>query len=43
MDGERSVSELPPPSLGEHTDEVLASLTIEPDELARLRSEGVVA
>jgi formyl-CoA transferase len=43
MDGERSDSELPPPSLGEHTDEVLASLTIEPDELARLRSEGVVA
>jgi formyl-CoA transferase len=43
MDGERSDSELPPPSLGEHTDEVLSSLTIEPDELARLRSEGVVA
>jgi formyl-CoA transferase len=42
IDGERADSELAPPSLGEHTDEVLTEI-LEPNELARLRSEGVVA
>jgi len=31
-----------PPLLGEHTDEVLAELGIEGDEVARLRAQGVV-
>jgi formyl-CoA transferase len=42
LDRERADSELAPPSLGEHTDEVLAKI-VEPNELARLKSEGVVA
>jgi crotonobetainyl-CoA:carnitine CoA-transferase CaiB-like acyl-CoA transferase len=31
-----------PPELGEHTAEVLASIGIDDDELARLRADGVV-
>lgn len=42
FDGARADSDLPPPRLGEHTDEVLASLGVGPDEAARLRSEGVI-
>jgi len=42
MDGERADSDLPPPSLGEHTSEVLEELGIAPAELARLRGQGVV-
>lgn len=33
----------PPPLLGEHTDEVLRSLGISPEEIARLRRKGVLA
>lgn len=33
----------PAPSLGQHTDEVLAELSLPPAEIARLREEGVVA
>lgn len=43
MDGERADSGLAPPLLGEHTNEVLESLVLEPDELDRLKAEGVVA
>lgn len=43
IDGARADSELPPPGLGEHTDEVTASLGLEPHELAQLKSEGIVA
>ena len=43
MDSRRADSDLPPPGLGEHTSEVLAKLGVEPKELDRLRSEGVVA
>jgi formyl-CoA transferase len=43
LDGERADSDLPPPGLGEHTDEVLGSLGLEPGELERLRSTGVIA
>ena len=42
FDGGRADSDLPPPKLGEHTDEILASLGIEPREVERLKSEGVV-
>ena len=41
IDGERADSDLPPPALGEHTDEVLAGLA-SAEELARLRASGVI-
>ena len=34
--------ELPPPAVGEHTDEVLADLGLSADEVLRLRESGVV-
>jgi formyl-CoA transferase len=43
FDGVRADSDLPPPELGEHTSDVLASLGVAPDEAARLRSNGVIA
>jgi formyl-CoA transferase len=43
IDGDRADSDLPPPALGEHTTEVLVALGIEPTEVDRLKSEGVVA
>ena len=43
IDGARADSELPPPWLGQHTDEVIASLGLEPSEIAQLKSEGIVA
>ena len=42
LDGERADSDRAPPALGEHTEEVLASLAIAPHEIERLRSEGVI-
>jgi crotonobetainyl-CoA:carnitine CoA-transferase CaiB-like acyl-CoA transferase len=42
VDGARADSDLPPPALGEHTAEILSGLGLEPQELERLRSEGVV-
>jgi len=42
MDGERADSDLPPPALGEHTFEILATIGITPAELQRLRDEGVI-
>jgi formyl-CoA transferase len=43
LDGERADSELPPPALGEHTDEVLASVGVSAADAARLKSDGVAA
>jgi len=42
LDGARADSELPPPSLGEHTAEVLEGLGIDKAETARLREAGVI-
>jgi crotonobetainyl-CoA:carnitine CoA-transferase CaiB-like acyl-CoA transferase len=42
LDGERADSHLPPPALGEHTADVLATLGVGADETARLKSEGVI-
>jgi formyl-CoA transferase len=42
LDGERADSDLPPPALGEHTNEVLEKLGLEPAQVARLKSEKIV-
>ncbi len=44
IDMSRSVSEirLPPPTLGQHTDEVLGEIGLSSDEIARLKDDGVV-
>jgi crotonobetainyl-CoA:carnitine CoA-transferase CaiB-like acyl-CoA transferase len=42
LDGERADSELPPPSLGQHTAEVLANLGVSSGDYDRLKSAGVI-
>jgi crotonobetainyl-CoA:carnitine CoA-transferase CaiB-like acyl-CoA transferase len=42
LDGARADSELPPPALGEHTDEVLAALGLESGAVEALRVAGVI-
>lgn len=42
IDGGRTDSGLPPPALGEHTEEVLEALALDGPEVERLRSAGVV-
>ena len=42
VDGERFEVQRPAPDLGQHTDEVLAEIGIEVDEIARLRAAGIV-
>jgi crotonobetainyl-CoA:carnitine CoA-transferase CaiB-like acyl-CoA transferase len=39
----RTDSDLPPPRLGEHTAEVLASLGVGPEQADRLRAAKVIA
>ena len=39
---QRADSDLPPPALGEHTDEVLARLGVGPEDIERLRSDGAI-
>ncbi len=43
LDSVRTDSDLPPPALGEHTCEVVAALGLQPGELQKLTSEGVIA
>jgi len=43
LDGARAGSERPPPALGQHTDEVVAALGLDPHELAQLKSDGILA
>jgi len=42
IDGERADSDLPPPALGEHTEQVLATCGISSEDFARLRADGIV-
>jgi formyl-CoA transferase len=42
LDGERADSDLPPPTLGEHTSEILEKLGIRAAELQRLREKRVI-
>jgi crotonobetainyl-CoA:carnitine CoA-transferase CaiB-like acyl-CoA transferase len=42
LDGERADAELPPPALGEHTNEILGALGVSPDEIDRLRAVNVI-
>ena len=43
FDGQRADADLPPPALGEHTDEVLREFGVEAAEITRLRDVGVIA
>jgi crotonobetainyl-CoA:carnitine CoA-transferase CaiB-like acyl-CoA transferase len=42
LDGEGAAAELAPPSLGEHTNELLARLGLSSAQAERLRRDGVV-
>jgi formyl-CoA transferase len=42
IDGSRCDSELPPPALGEHTEDVLGELQLSAGEVSRLRAQGIV-
>jgi len=42
IDGDRADSDLPPPALGEHTNDVLAEYLQDASEIERLRSAGVI-
>jgi formyl-CoA transferase len=42
IDGERFDADLPPPSLGQHTPDILAGLRVDSEEIDRLRAAGIV-
>ena len=41
IDGERADADLPPPALGEHTDDVLRELGLSAEDRERLNQQGV--
>ena len=41
IDGDRADADLPPPALGQHTDEILKTLGLKPVEIERLKAKGV--
>ncbi|HEY7525360.1 MAG TPA: CoA transferase [Candidatus Limnocylindria bacterium] len=43
LSGKQLPARLPPPTLGQHTDEVLAELGLSREDIARLRGDGVVS
>jgi crotonobetainyl-CoA:carnitine CoA-transferase CaiB-like acyl-CoA transferase len=42
LESARADSDLPPPALGQHTVEVISGLGLKPQELAKLKSDGVI-
>jgi crotonobetainyl-CoA:carnitine CoA-transferase CaiB-like acyl-CoA transferase len=42
VDGERDVQALPPPGLGEHTEDILRTLGLDDERIAGLRRNGVI-
>jgi crotonobetainyl-CoA:carnitine CoA-transferase CaiB-like acyl-CoA transferase len=42
LDGERTDADLPPPTLGEHSDEILGAIGVAQVEIERLKAAGVV-
>jgi formyl-CoA transferase len=42
IDGARADTELPPPALGEHTDDILGQIGLGDEEIDRLRAAGVI-
>jgi formyl-CoA transferase len=42
IDGERESAPLPPPALGEHTDQVLRQSGLTDGEISELRTAGIV-
>jgi len=42
IDGDRADTDLPPPALGEHTNDVLAEYLQDASDIERLRSAGVI-
>ena len=42
FDGESATADVPPPSLGEHSERVLTDMGLSADDIARLRREGII-
>ena len=42
VDSDRTIDFRPPPSLGEHSDEILSEAGVSADRIARLRASGII-